>query len=118
MTPSRTINNLSCSRPTSRNRRSSWVWTRLARPLVLSLLSTILIPPAQSQAVQVPFDTFKVVKGASQNPPAASRPEDVNVPHLAPVFRSRIHQPLRQARPCLSAFLERPTAETLMCNWA
>lgn|ERR1700722_10266036 len=80
MTPSRTINNLSCSRPTSRNRRSSWVWTRLARPLVLSLLSTILIPPAQSQAVQVPFDTFKVVKGASQNPPAASRPEDVNVP--------------------------------------
>lgn len=48
---------LSCSHPTTRNTRSSWVWTRLARPFVLSLLSTVLIPPARilpakSQAIQ------------------------------------------------------------------
>jgi len=49
---SRTVSKLSCSNSTTRNTRSSWVWTRLARPVVLSFLSTVLIPPAQSQAVQ------------------------------------------------------------------
>jgi hypothetical protein len=82
MTPSRTINNFSCSCPTSRNKRSSWVWTRLARPFVLSVLSTVLIPPAQSQAVQAPLDTFKISPGASQNRPAANSMKlaDVRVP--------------------------------------
>jgi hypothetical protein len=49
---SRTVSKLSCSHSTTRNTRSSWVWTRLARPVVLSFLSTVLIPPAQSQALQ------------------------------------------------------------------
>jgi len=82
------VNNRSSSCPTSRNNRSSWIWTRLTRPLVLSVLSTVLIPPAQSQAVQVPVDTVKVAPGASQNPPAANsmRSEDVKVPATSPRY--------------------------------